>query len=57
VGSGKPKKDQPAVITRTQARNYQELADNDRRRGTPDDMIIAKSTEDFINRCIIVDDN
>jgi hypothetical protein len=45
------------VITRKEAKMIRANANNARKSGTPNDMIIAKSTEDLLDRCTIIDDN
>lgn len=52
---GKPKP--KPVITRKVANMIQENANNSRKGGTPNDMIIAKASEDFKNNCTIIDEN
>ena len=45
------------VITRETARRIQENANNDRKRGTPNDMITARAAEDLLKRVVVIDEN
>jgi hypothetical protein len=45
------------VVTRTEANVIKENAQNARKRGTPNDMIIARAAEEFHDRLEIIDEN
>lgn len=45
------------VIDRKTARVIQENATNARKRGTPNDMIIARAAEELLGRVVIIDEN
>lgn len=58
--SGPGRFDKPkdrAVITGNDARAFREMANDDRKRGTLNDEIIAKSRDDFVNRSIVIEEN
>lgn len=45
------------VITGTQARRDRQTAENARRRGTPNDMAIARTTEEYVAGCEVIENN
>lgn len=45
------------MIDRKAARKIQDNANRTRRRGTPNDMIIARSAEEFLDSVVIIDEN
>jgi hypothetical protein len=45
------------IITRKQANVIKKNAENARKSGTPNDMIIARSADELLDRCTIIDEN
>lgn len=45
------------VITSEQARMLRESADSSRRKGTPNDMTIARGADEVVDRAIVIDPN
>lgn len=45
------------VIDRATARQLRDYANNTRKNGTPDDMVIASKVEETLDKVVIIDPN